>query len=328
MPEMDTATETLSHTHTLSVMQSTDWQRLGTLFQRVFGHPLSPELADYKYSQGRGASMGLLDSTGGVIAHCGMLYQRLRVAGHTTQGVQFGDLMVDPSYRGLHSKEGLPFNQVFVGALQYLKSKLGEHLVFGYPSKRATRLGEKLGLVTEIDTIEEVAWSTSTSKVFAQLQKKCGWVQRCTIKYLWWHMSRDFLDSILITRDSSYVERRYFNHPVFQYQVYVVREHWWMPPIGMFVLRAIDSSAELVDWVATLKNANAVVEQARRAAGALGYERLTTWQSKGFSNRLSLGELDRKPLPIVAAVGGKISLDWIRAFKGRIWVMPGDTDYH
>ena len=63
----------------LRSLDSSEWGRLGVLFQRVFGQPLPPELTEFKYGEGNGASIALIDTGGNVVAHCGMLYQRIFV---------------------------------------------------------------------------------------------------------------------------------------------------------------------------------------------------------------------------------------------------------
>ena len=311
----------------LAVLSTPDWLRLGVLFQRVFGHALDSKLADYKYAHGHGESVALVDEEDQVVAHCGMIFRRLLIAGRPSPGAQFGDLMVEPAVRGIGSRQGLPFYRVFTGALQRLKNDTPLPLVFGYPSARATRLGERLGLIVEMDQIQEMVWPALKAPL-RTVEQLASPRFAAVVDRLWNAMSQDLADAVVGIRDWTYFERRYFHHPVHKYRVFLLRSRWLRSALGVFVLRSHGDMVELVDWVAPLARGMTVIDQARCVAASMGAQRLVTWQSSAYAHRFAVGTSSCQSMPICAAVGGEIPSQWMEQFKGHMWVTAGDTDYH
>lgn len=310
------------------LLSATDWPRLGLLFHRVFGQPLEAGLADYKYSAGHGESLALVNPEGEIVAHCGMVFRELLVGGILTRGVQLSDLMVAPSARGVLSRTGSPFYKVIAGALSRQDIALVKPLVFGFPSDRAMRVGERLGLFTEIDQVSELSWSVSVQPLRAVTQHVAGPKFSAMVDSLWQKMASDLNKSVVGMRDGAYFVRRYFNHPVKNYLVYVLRSRWLKLPMGVFVLCRQGDNVELVDWVAPLDQGMAIIEQARRAAFCLGAAHMTTWLTRAFVPRFAVGssscELTELRIPAV----GPVDAEWVRRFKNHIWLTAGDTDYH
>lgn len=311
----------------LTTLSAADWPRLGVLFHRVFGHPLEPGLADYKYAAGRGESLALVNDEDEVIAHCGMLFRQLLVAGIPAPGVQLGDLMVAPGVRGILSRRGLPFYRVVAGALQRLEAATVKPVVFGFPSDRAMRVGERLGLFTEIDQVSELIWPVSTESLQAIAQPVAGLDFPAVIDRLWKKMVSDLTDAVVGVRDGAYFVRRYFEHPAHQYHVYFLRSRWLKRPLGVFVLRSHGAMVELVDWVAPLSEGLAIIEQARRAAAGLGGERLKTWLTRAYAPRFALCATSCQATEFRIPACGKVSVAWVEKFKNHVWLTSGDTDY-
>lgn len=314
--------------YSLVKLTPADWPRLNALFTQVFGHSLESSLADYKYEQGRGESLALTGNDGEILAHCGMIFRKLLVGGGAVPGVQFGDLMVAPHIRGILSRQGQPFYQVFSGALSRVNQILLKPLVFGFPSDRATRLGERLGLVTKFEQVIELTWTKSQSPLLAKVQLQTERRFRGVVGALWVKMAKDFSTAVIGVRDAEYIDRRYFHHPVHQYHVYVMRSKWIKRPKGIFVLRRQGAKVELVDWIAPLGEAAAVIDQARSATAQLGGEHLTTWLAQSYSQRVMDTPLHSQQLNISVSLGGEISMEWFEKYKGKMWITPGDTDYH
>lgn len=312
----------------LTPLSAADWPRLGELFQQVFGHALQAELADYKYAGGRGESLALVSDDGEVVAHCGMIFRTLLVAGVPAVGVQLGDLMVAPGARGILSRRGLPFYQVVAGALVRLEAGAVKPLVFGFPSDRAMRVGERLGLFTEIDQVSELTWPISADEPCqAVLQPFAVSGFSEVVDHLWQKMARDLAESVVGVRDGAYFVRRYFDHPAHQYHVYLLRSRWFKRPVGVFALRSHGGMVELVDWVAPLNQGLAVIEQARRAAAELGGERLMTWLTRAYTPRFAMAGASVQATEFRIPACGKVSAAWVEKFKNHVWLTSGDTDY-
>ena len=314
--------------YSLEKLTANEWSQLGVLFLEVFGHTLDPALANFKYEIGRGESLALLDEDGEIVAHCGMIFRDLLDAGIPAPGVQFGDLMVAPNVRGILSRQGLPFYQVFTGALRRVNASQIKPLVFGFPSDRATRLGERLDVIAKVDQVMELTWPKSQEPLHAVAQTEAGERFRSVLNWLWKKMAKDLGNAVVGVRDAEYFVRRYFNHPIHEYSVYLMRSSWLKRPLGVFVLRRLGPVVELVDWVAPMAGGLQVIEQARRAAAQLGGERLITWLAQSYSQKLMVGALSCQQLEICVALAGTLAVERVSQYKGRMWITSGDTDYH
>lgn len=311
----------------LLTLSTQDWARLGTLFDRVFGHPLAPELASYKYANGKGESMALSNSDDEIIAHCGMTFRQFLAFGVAIDGVQLGDLMVAPSVRGSMSRTGQPFFRVVAGALRRLETAATKPFVFGFPSNRAMRIGERLGLFSEIDQITEIIWPISNAPLQAIAQPGSDRQFSAVIDRLWKQMAADLKGAVVGVRDSSYFVERYFHHPLHHYHVYLVRSRWFKLPLGAFVLRGHGATVELMDWIAPLGQGWAVIEQARRAARELGGERLMGWMARAYAPQFANGATSCTPTEFRIPACGLCPAPWLDRFKDHMWLTSGDTDY-
>lgn len=320
----------LSAVQTLSmvILSEADWFRLDKLFHKVFGHSLDARLANYKYAGERGESLALVSEGADVVAHCGMTFRQLLVAGVPASGVQLGDLMVAPNTRGALSRRESPFYRVVAGALKRLDAAAVKPvLVFGFPSDRAMRVGERLGLFTEIDQISELIWAASQETLEAIAQPFPDKKFSDLVDRLWQKMAKDLMGAIVGVRNGDYFVRRYFQHPVHQYKVFVWRSRWLRVPLGVFVLRSHGAMIELVDWVAPLDQGDAVIEQACRAATCMGGESLMTWLTRSYAPRFTSNASSCEVTQFRIPACGQVPSEWAASFKNRVWLNAGDTDY-
>ena len=315
-------------TLSMVVLSEADWFRLDKLFHKIFGHSLDARLANYKYAAERGESLALVSEEADVVAHCGMTFRQLLVAGVPASGVQLGDLMVAPNARSALSRHESPFYRVVAGALKRLDTAAVKPvLVFGFPSDRAMRVGERLGLFTEIDQIFELIWPVSKNPLQAIEQPFPEKNFSDIVDRLWQKMAKDLIGAIVGVRTGDYFVRRYFQHPVHQYKVFVWRSRWLRVPLGVFVLRSHGAIIELVDWVAPLDQGNAVIEQACRAAAGMGGERLMTWLTRSYASRFASNASSCEVTQFRIPACGQVPSEWVASFKNRVWLNAGDTDY-
>lgn len=170
------------------LLQESDWPQVEALFANVFGHALPRPLTAWKYAAGRGLSIGMShgvatdgpavaqapvpgnapgsvgsDPDSPLLAHCGLVFREVLAFGQPIQAAQLVDLMVAPAARGRLVRQASPFAQVVGHALAQLGSDRNprnpDRVAFGFPSQRAMRLAEHLGLVREIDQVHELSWS-------------------------------------------------------------------------------------------------------------------------------------------------------------------------
>ena len=150
-------------TLTLRDMAPDDVTAVLALHEHVFGPGADARWFAWKYgqglSQGRGRAIGAWHD-GQLVAYCGGLPRTLRLHNTNLRGLQIGDVMVHPAWRGILSRRG-PFFQV---SKRFYDSQIGAtdsrpfELGFGFPNERHLRLAVLLGAAARL-------WADSISKV-------------------------------------------------------------------------------------------------------------------------------------------------------------------
>ncbi|RKX24741.1 MAG: methyltransferase type 11, partial [Candidatus Zixiibacteriota bacterium] len=142
----------------LTRIKKADQPAVSSLFEEVFGHPLSPALWDWKYGSDGGQAVGLWQD-GVLIAHYGGVPRCFERNGVDIRGIQNCDVMVKPVARSRFGRRG-PF---FLVAATFLEQSVGHgtssQLAFGFPNERAFRLPFKLGLYSRpLTRVRQVEW--------------------------------------------------------------------------------------------------------------------------------------------------------------------------
>ena len=200
-------------------VQPTDFADLSTLFQDVFGHPMSRALWDWKYAEGRGNAV-MVRKEGEVVAHYGGMYRDILRCGTPDRVAQIGDVMVQSKERGVLTRNG-PFFLIGTSWPEVYGPR-----GFGFPNARAMRVAEKMGLYTRAGQMAQVRWQPSPPR--ARLQTRVRSLARsdaadgALVAPLWAAMAQDLRDSVVGVRDWAYLDRRYFSHPHNHYEVLLV----------------------------------------------------------------------------------------------------------
>lgn len=307
-----------------------DWPLVEELFADVFGHPLQRQLTDWKYGPGRGLSIGVRSDDGrSLTAHCGLMFRDVVDQGRIVRAAQFADLMVRRQQRGQLLRMGSPFAKVVGHAMSLLGSAANpgnpQRLTFGFPSARAMKLAEHLGLVREVDHVHELSWLPLPAAVPARVTEPSadlvGVVDR-----LWADMLRDLSGSLVGVRDSAWFLPRFLQHPARDYQVHLVRGGGGQP-LALFALRQEGERMALIDWVGPLLALPTMLAGARAATAAAGLPVLCTWMTQGHVDRLAIDIIGRQLTEFRIICRGDLDAEaWSRQ-QGRWWLTPGDTDY-
>ena len=301
-----------------------DFDEVATLFQDVFGHPLSRALWDWKYGDGRGNAV-LVRSEGQVVAHYGGIYRDILLCGKPDRVAQIGDVMVQSRERGVLTRNG-PF---FLTGTSW--PEVYGPRGFGFPSRRHMRLAEKMELYTAVGQMAEVRWGPVSTRLRlgsrVRMLVRGRSADQALVKPLWDAMAHDLRDGVVGIKNWEFLEQRYFNHPDNHYEVLVVTARWTGKPLGLVVLRRLEGSCELLDVIAPLSNLARVIDQARRLTARWGLPFLYCWITKNH-------------LPLFLDCGGKeealdISIpasSWTKnpqsdLFVDKWWLMSGDTDF-
>ena len=300
------------------------FEEVGALFQEVFGHPLSRALWDWKYGAGRGNAV-TARKDGKMVAHYGGMYRNILVGGKPERVAQICDVMVQSQERGVLTRQG-PF---FLMGTSW--PEVYGPLGFGFPTERAMRVAEKMGLYTQVGQMAEVRWEPASarlrlgSRVRTLVRNRAA--DQALVQPLWSAMAHDLRNSAVGVKDWEFLERRYFSHPHNHYEVLAITARLTGKPLGVMVLRRLEGSCELLDVIAPLSNLALVIDQARRMTSRWALPYLYGWMTKNH-------------LPLFLACGGREeALDlsipassWTHnprseLFLDKWWLMSGDTDF-
>ncbi|MFI3157694.1 MAG: GNAT family N-acetyltransferase [Methylococcaceae bacterium] len=297
------------------------------LFRTAFGHEMPPEQWRWKY-QGLDIQGALVRCEGRLAAFYGGMPRAIRLFGSPATAVQIGDVMVHPQERGVLKRKG-PF---FLAAANFAERFVGNNnvfpLAFGFPSERAYRLGARLGLYEQVGEIMRVTWPAVQTRPSLKIRIRALEAdQHAVVDQLWDEMAEALRDQIIGVRNWDYVQRRYLNHPTLSYQVFLVSSRWTGKPIGLFVVRILEDSVELMDLIAPPKRIPILVNNVCRLAGNLNKALAYSWITAQHAPLLAgeTGEITSAniPLPNICWTPGIPATELLN----RWWLMGGDTDF-
>ena len=324
------------------------------LFKRVFGQQLSEALWRWKYDAGRGVGVGARAPNGDLLAHYGGTLRQINFCDQPALAIQIGDVMVAPEGRAALAHKG-PFGMVVEAFLnRHVGGAKGVVLGFGFPNARHMRLGEKLGHYVQVDTVSELSWhvprrSDNPNKVTTRLRiEALDWANPLTevrLDGLWRKMKHDLRDSVVPTRDASWLRHRYANHPEHRYVCFWVRSIWLGRLLGAMVLRSHPPSAtqgptattwELIDWVAPKVKSEEMLLAAMEVVRQRGGTLLMGWFSSMVANSFTTAAISTKEActagVTVPGPNGRFQITnsfglTVSDLRGNWWLTGGDTDF-
>lgn len=303
------------------------------LFERTFGHTMTPAMWQWKYGAGRGRAIGVWRENQ-LIAHYGGMARKILYFGQHHTAVQIGDVMVDPEERGILTKRG-PF---FLMAATFLERYIGYGkpylLGFGFPNERAMKVAERQGLYAETGCMSEIEWQSLAKTphwltrliIVDDTNAQQPWIAMAVDK-CWQGMALDLHDALVGVRDWTYLRNRYLSHPHQHYQIVLVINRLGRKVHGVLVLRHNPDGCEIVDLVAPLKKISLLVMHARRIAGINGHHRLSCQITENFAAYyVATGGIQRA-LPIRIPANAWSAGPAPEELRDRWWLMSGDMDF-
>jgi hypothetical protein len=290
---------------------------------------MDPRLWRWKYRDADPLGVGVWQGDR-LVAFYGGMPRDVLVRGRAASAVQIGDVMVEPSQRGVMTRSG-PFQ---IAASTFLERRIGHgrpHLLgFGFPTVKALQVAQRLGLYAEVDQITQLTWSARASwrhrigmRLADATQADAPIVDR-----LWGQMARDFAGSIIGVRNWKYVEARYLRHPTVEYRCLLLKGMFGGAAHALIVLRALeDRQAELVDIVGPRASFEAAVSGARRWAADQGAARVRAWITASHAGELDLQSPEATPLGLVVPTNAWSPGPAVDEVRGHWWLMAGDTDF-
>lgn len=318
---------------TLRWAQATDDEALHALFRRAFGGDISTAEWRWKYPHPGGLSL-LAMRAGRVIAHYGGQTRQLSCLGQSLAAVQVSDIMVDPGEPATLGRN-TPFRAIATTFAATTSGPGRTHaFVFGFPSPRASRLGERLGMYTRVDTLRHYRWPTAGRRV--------GRLRRLTPAelmehgdMLWQRQAARLADDwVLGVRDAAWIRQRYVEHPSDAYAALASMDIWGrMQAAALF--REREATWELIDLLGEPRHYRRLVLGLGREAHIRAGKPLIGWLTPAVlvwlpeprsvvSDGGGAGpEFDWLPVTIA----GPEHQSWAPQLKDHCWMTGGDTDY-
>ena len=301
------------------------YPEIADLFARTFGHELSVALWQWKYAEGRGNAV-LARRDGRLVAHYGGMYRDVLREGQPERVAQIGDVMVDAGERGVLTRQG-PFALVSMTWPEIYGPK-----GFGFPTDRALRVAEKLGVYAQADEMVEASWGAQASRLTRLMTRlrpvgvdglEGGrWVDR-----LWEQMARDFSQGVIGVRDWAYVQHRYFAHPHHRYEVFQLQARWSRKPLALLVVRRHEDYLEWLDFIGPLSRLDLMVDRVRGLAWSWGIPRVVLWCTARHAERFSALQAQTRPLGLAIPASCWPDPTNPARYAGKWWLTAGDTDF-
>jgi hypothetical protein len=333
-------------------VQSTNWQvadagpqhiaGIRQLFRSVFGQEMSDAHWQWKYGDGRGLGVVVLQNDE-VVAFFGGTERRVLFNGEPLVAMQCGDSMVAPSHRGILTRKGPFYLSVTAFLGQYVGEGLPYLLSYGFPNARAMRLAQRLELYDDVGAMLEVDWRpVAASGLVAQAFDFGDAGHRHLADELWRHMASEFLDRAIGIRDLAYLKQRFYDNPTLDYNFHLVAipadgpvqtPHRPDPAIdaenvlGLLVTRRTDEGLLLVDMVGATANLAQLIHYARQLASQMGCRKLYGWLTERDLPLVGATDpiIEKPPLRLPLGVYSPgLSADDVR---DRWFFLCGDSDF-
>jgi hypothetical protein len=338
-------------TLTLRDVMPSDMSAVLTLHTHVFGPGADAHWFAWKYgqepNQGQGRAVGAWHN-GKLVAYCGGIPRTLRVRNKNLRGLQIGDVMVHPAWRGILSRRG-PFFQV---SKRFYDKQIGPHancpyeLGFGFPNERHLRLAVLLGLLRDGGVIEALHWSSLQPKSF---RLPWHWLWRPlaasgprfekAVSSAWKSMQAEVPDVMLGQRDAAYVRWRYVDRPgaenvsssypetIVRYHFFELRRPWSNFASGVAVMDLRSSTPHWLDWVGPVTLMRLVSQACRVEAARSGAAALMAWASSAVADQLAHSDIERREVCAGLGIPASSNLPPHDMTDMPWWLMGGDTDF-
>ncbi|MBC5764748.1 GNAT family N-acetyltransferase [Ramlibacter albus] len=299
------------------------------LHREVFGEGASDGWYVWKYVQGHGLGSGLWHD-GRLVAHCGGVPRALWQEGERRTGIQIGDVMVAPQWRGVLTRRG-PFFHV---SQKFYDGHVGsEHAVaFGFPSERHLRLAVKTQLLWDGGPVHSLSWMTAHAPA-------PGWAWRwepldagspafdSAIASAWSNMQAECGRFVVGERNADYVRWRFFRRPGRHHAAFALRRAWSRAVRGVAILDLAQPTAHWLDWIGRPSDMPLACTCCRAQAHAAGAQYLTAWATPAVAQSLAPSGILHSEVTAWLGIPRRSQL--AEADVGRLawWLMGGDTDF-
>jgi len=314
---------------TLHWVGKDDFAAWHALFQVCFGHDMSKAQWLWKYRDTDKPGIAVMDGDR-MVAFYGGMPRALLAMGQRQTGIQVGDVMVHPDFRGSLSRKG-PFQMAASTFLEQTLSQGAPYWVgFGFPNTRAMQVAERLKLYRQVDEVVELAWDPASALL-------PWWLCAVTVDAadalrhvdrLWSDMQSGLGNSVLGVRDALFMQARYVGHPSRQHEWVLLRHRISRRVLGLAVCKQeSDGRLEILDLLGKPALFSSTAMAVQQHAAQQQRSGVFMWLTKSHQHWLSASH------PQVLALGVSVpSNDWVEGnvdmkMDDRWWLTGGDTDF-
>ncbi|NDP63242.1 hypothetical protein [Polaromonas sp.] len=301
-------------------------EELLDLFLKVFGHAMP--IAQWRWKYANTPIRGMLLRRGNTaVAFFGGMPRAVHGPSGKLTAVQNGDVMVLPSERGVFSRNGALHHVARAFFQKMVGISLPYAFAFGFPNGRHFKLGTKLGLYAHASRMTTLTWSalapvaqrwTTTSTL--------GMHDLHVLERLWLEMRLSWPRHFIPVRDAIRWKARFACHPVYKYELLVVRRRWTGKPLCAVALREHAGHIEWLDYVGPSQLAGLAANAVRRFAGGCNNKFVAAMFSETIASFFSMDSASSTPSDIYVPVNAQPSEE-DRPYIGHLWLMGGDTDF-
>lgn len=304
--------------------QSGDENGIVRLFNTVFDRKMTIEEWNWKYRKNRGAEVYAsvaVTSSNEIVAHYGGLPQKAMYHQKEIKAIAIADVMVHPSFRGTKL-----FKKI-AELLPDASAPDGFMLGYGFPTARAMRLPEILGVYEKVEdvgeSVKEVKRINNGVRFIYKLFPLSFDDER--IDALWDSLKQQIKLSVI--RNRSYLKWRYKEHPFYTYELWGIRRRWQQKLTGFVVVRRDGDNLLLIDFLCPLDQLAAVFQKIENYALTSGCKGLRLWHPEFLNERLKQAGFT------VGKSGTCIPRTthpaWLKKdeIKGHFFYTMGDTDF-
>jgi len=304
-----------------------DKEAIRALFSDVFApEKMSDALWEWKYERGLGIAAW---HSGKMVAHYGAIIREIHYFGQPKLAIQIADVMVSAKERSRLTRRGAFFLTAATFPECYVGYGARTWLGYGFPTQRAMKIAEHLGLYAPVGKMIELRWASSTAKPhlwtrIRHLQPQHNENNQLIIKTLWNKMASCLRQALVGVRDWDYVQHRYLLHPHKQYELLLVSRRFGGQALGVVVIHRQDETCRIMDFIGDLKHLPEVIKQVRCMAS--GMKKVIVWITENFVTAfpkpVEQHDLDIQ-IPHSIWSQGVPPED----IEGHWWLMSGDTDF-
>lgn len=311
----------------IETLRGSELLEIQPMFKSVFGHSVSAALLDWKYGEGRGESWVARNDKVPAL-HCGTLFRDVLLSNEPLKAVQLVDLMANRKTSGLN-RQMSPFAVLMRSLLEKMSNPLNPPgLAFGFPSNRAMRLGEHLGVYKTVDHFFDLWFGPLPPQRFGlRCTELTKTIDYTPIEKLWGEMQKDFRDFVIGVRNATYIHHRFIRHPEIKYRIIQLTGAWFRKPVAFAIIRTSEDSGSILDLICA-KN---TIPEALRALQSwclmIGIPSLQFSITSRFAQEYS-SLAQRCDVTEIRIMGNPfMAKDKLQQLENRWWLTSGDTDY-